>query len=65
MKTIWGLKETVKVRLDLKKANTRPELHPRQVGSDTIILLVVPYVLTKVEKAKFMNPMRHLRTPNN
>ena len=27
MKTIWGLKDNLKVRMDLAEANIRPELH--------------------------------------
>ena len=65
MKTIWGLKDTLKVRLDLQEANIRPELHPKHVGNDTVALPVAPYVLSKVEKAKFIKTIRNLKTPSN
>ena len=65
MKTIWGLKDTLKVRLDLKEASIRPELHPKPGGNDTIILPVAPYVLSKVEKSKFIKTIRNLKTPSN
>ena len=65
MKTIWGLKDTLKVQLDLQEANIHPELHPKHVGNDTVALPVAPYVLSKVEKAKFIKTIRNLKTPSN
>ena len=65
MKTVWGLKDTLKVRLDLKEASIRPKLHPKPGGNDTIILPVAPYVLSKVEKSKFIKTIRNLKTPSN
>jgi hypothetical protein len=65
MKTIWGLKDTLKVRLDLKEAKIRPELHPKHGANDTIILPVALYVLSKAEKGTFIKTIRNLKTPSN
>lgn len=37
MKTIWGLKDTLKVRLVMKEMNIRPELHPMDDGGNESI----------------------------
>ena len=66
MKTIWGVRDTLKARLDLKEANIRPHLHPlpgRKPGY--VVLPTAPYVLSKEEKAKFIDTIRNLKTPTN
>lgn len=66
MKTIWGVRDTLKARLDLKEANIRQYLHPlpgRKPGS--VVLPTAPYVLSKEEKAKFIDIIRNLKTPTN
>ena len=52
--------------LDLKEANIRPHLHPhpgRKPGY--VVLHTAPYVLSKEEKAKFIDTIRNLKTPTN
>ena len=66
MKTIWGVRDTLKARLNLKEANIRPHLHPlpgRKPGY--VVLPTTPYVLSKEEKAKFLDILRNLKTPTN
>ena len=66
MKTIWGLKDTLKVRLDMKEANIRPELHPVDDGGNGVTVLpAAPYVLSKSEKTGFLKIIRELKTPSN
>jgi hypothetical protein len=64
LKTIWGLKDTLKVWLDLKEANKRAELHPVDVVRTSAVLLPrAPYVLTKAEKQMFVKIVQNLKTP--
>lgn len=66
LKTIWGLKDSLKVRLDLTEVNIRPELHPipgKKPGS--LALPAAPYVLSKKEKEIFVGILRGLKTPSN
>jgi hypothetical protein len=66
LKTIWGLKDTLKVRLDLKEANIRAELHPVDVVRTGAVLLPrAPYVLMKAEKQMFVKIVQNLKTPTN
>lgn len=41
MKTICGLKDTLKVHLDMKEANIRPEFHPLDDGGNGVTFLPV------------------------
>ena len=66
MKTIWGHRDTLKARLDLKEARIRPHLHPllgRKPRS--MVLLATPYVLSKEEKVKFLDTIHSLKTSTN
>jgi hypothetical protein len=66
IKTIWGLKDNLKVRLDLEEANIRPELHAVPGGaSRTLLIPRAPYILSGAEKAVFTNIIRGLKTPSN
>ena len=66
IKTIWGLKDTLKSRLDLEEPKIRSELHPVWHGANgTILLSVAPYVLSKLEKTKFIKTICRLKTPSN
>ena len=66
MKIIWGLKDTLKVRLDMKEVNIRPKLHPMGDGRSGLTLLpTASYVMTKSEKTMFIKTIRELKTPNN
>lgn len=65
MKTIWGLKDTLKVRLDMKK-QIRPGLHPVDDGGNGVtVLSVTPYVLSKSENTVFLKIICELMTPSN
>jgi len=66
MKTIWGHRDTLKARLDLKEARIRPHLHPL-LGKNprSVVLLVAPYVLSKEETVIFLDTIRSLKTPTN
>jgi hypothetical protein len=66
MKTLFGEKDALKVRMDLKEGNIRPHLWPipgRKPGSLT--LPQVSYVLTKKEKEVFVDVVRQLKTPTH
>jgi hypothetical protein len=66
MKFLFGEKDTLKVRMDLKEANIRPHLWPipgKNQGSLT--LPQAPYVLTKKEKEVFVDVVRQLKTPTH
>ena len=66
MKTIWGLKDNLKVRLDLAEANIRPELHAVAGGAGgTLLIPRAPYILSRAEKVVFTNIIRGLKTPSN
>jgi len=66
MKTIWGLKDTLKVRLDMAEAEIQLELHPIDGGPGGPWLLPqAPYVLSKEEKALFLKIICDLKTPRN
>jgi len=66
MKTIWRLKDTLKVRLDIKKTNIRPKLHPIEDGANgRTLLLIAPYILSKLEKTMFIKIIRMLKTSTN
>jgi hypothetical protein len=66
IKTIWGIKDTLKVRLDMKEANIRPELHPVEDGRSGLTLLpTASYVMSKSEKTMFIQNIRELKTPSN
>jgi len=66
IKTIWGIKDTLKVQLDMKEANIRPELHPVEDGRSGLTLLpTAPYVMSKSEKTMFIQNIRELKTPSN
>jgi hypothetical protein len=63
MKTIFGKKDILKVRMDLQEPNIQPYLWPipgRKPGSLT--LPQAPYVLTKNEKEVFVDVVRQLKT---
>ena len=46
IKTNWGLKDNLKVRLDLEEANIRPELHVVPGGArGTLLIPKAPYIL--------------------
>lgn len=66
MKTIFGEKDTLGVRLDMKEAGIRKHLWPiigNQPGS--VILPRSSYVMTKEERAVFVEQVRALRTPTH
>jgi hypothetical protein len=66
MKTIWGLKDTLKVRLDMAEAEIRSDLHAVEGGPGGAWLLPqAPYVLSEEEKALFVKIIRDLKTPSN
>ena len=66
MKTIWGLKDNLKVWMDLVKANIRPELHAVFDGArGTLLIPRASYILSRVEKVAFTNIIRGLKTPSN
>ena len=66
MKTIWGLKDNLKVRMDLVEANMRPELHAVPGGTrETLFIPRAPYILSRAEKVVFTNIIRGLKTPSN
>ena len=51
MKTIWGLKDNLKVRMDLAEANIRPELHTVLSGArGTLLIPRAPYILSRAKK---------------
>lgn len=64
MKTIFGEKDTLGSRMDMKEAGIRKHLWPvpgKKPGS--AILPRSPYVLTKEERQGFVDQVRSLRTP--
>jgi hypothetical protein len=66
IKTIWGLRDTLKVRLDMELAKIKPELHPVDGGVGGALLVPrVPYVLSKGEKALFVKIIHDLKIPSN
>ena len=66
MKTIWGLKDTLKVWLDMAEAEIRSDLHAVEGGPGGAWLLPqAPYVLSREEKALFVKIIRDLKTPSN
>ena len=66
MNTIWGIKDTLKVRLDMKEVNIRPELHPVEDGRSGLTLLpTASYVMTKSKETMFIKTIRELKTPSN
>ena len=66
IKTIWDLKDNLKVRLDLEEANIRPELHTIPGGArGTLLIPRALYILLGAEKAVFTNIIRGLKTPSN
>jgi len=66
MQTIWDQKDTLKVRLDLQEAKIRPNLHPYPGNRDgSLVLPQAPYVLTKEEKAVFIDVIRKMKTPTH
>ena len=66
MKTIFGEKDTIGVRLDMKEAGIRKHLWP-VAGSKpgSVILPRSSYVLTKEEREVFVEQVRALRTPTH
>ena len=63
MKFLFGKKDTLKVRMDLKKTNIRPYLWPiLEKKQGTLTLSQVPYVLTKKDKEVFVDIVRQLKT---
>jgi hypothetical protein len=66
LKTIWGLKDTLKSRFDMEEAEIRSDLHAVEGGAGGALLLPwAPYVLSKAEKALFVKTIRGLKTPSN
>lgn len=66
VKTIWGLKDNLKVLMDLAEANIRPELHAISGGAEgTLLIPRAPYILSRAEKVVFTNIIRGLKTPSN
>ena len=66
MKTIWSLKDNLKVRMDLAKANIRPELHAVSGGAKgTLLIPRAPYILSRAQNVVFTNIIRGLKTPSN
>ena len=64
MKFLFGEKDTVKVRTDLKEANIRPHLWPIPGKKHrSLTLPQFSYVLTKKEKEVFVDVVRQLKTP--
>jgi hypothetical protein len=64
IKTIWGIKDTLKVLLDLQEENIRSHLHlvpGRRTGC--LILPTTPYVLKREEKKIFVGIIQGLKTP--
>jgi hypothetical protein len=63
-KTIFGEKDTLNVRLDMKEAGIRKHLWPVQGKKPgSVILPQSSYVLTKGEREVFVDQVRSLRTP--
>ena len=65
MKTIFGKKDTVGVRLNMKEAGIRRHLWPvsgRKQGC--VILPRSSYVLTEEEREVFVDQLRSLQTPS-
>jgi hypothetical protein len=65
MKTIWGLKETLKSWLDMEETNMRPNLHVVHGVNGTIFLPTTLYVLSREEKIVFVGIVQGLKTPTN
>ena len=64
MKTIFGEKDTLGARLDMKEAGIHKHLWPvRGVKPGSVILPRSSYVLTKEERQVFVDQVRSLRTP--
>ncbi len=65
MKTIFGEKDTLGVRLDMKEAGIRKHLWPvRGKKHGSVILPRSSYVLTEEERKVFVDQLRSLRTPS-
>ena len=66
VKFLFGEKDTLKVRMDLKEANVRPQLWPI-IGKKprSLTLPQVSYVLTKEKKEAFANVVRQLKPPTH
>jgi hypothetical protein len=66
MKTILGLKDTLKVRLDMEEAKIKSKLHAVDGGARRVLLLLqAQYVLSKGEKVLFVKIIHDLKTPSN
>jgi hypothetical protein len=66
IKTIWGLKDTLKVWLDMEEDKIISELHAIDGGARGVLLLPhAPYVLSKGEKALFVKIIHDLKIPSN
>ena len=64
MKTIFGEKDTLGARLDMKEVGICKHLWPiRGVKPDSVIFPRSSYVLTKEERQVFVDQVRSLRTP--
>lgn len=66
MKTIWSLKDNLKVWLDLEEANIKPKLHAFHGGAKgTLLIPRAPYILPGAENDTFTNIIHGLKTPSN
>ena len=64
IKTIWGSKDILKVRMDLVKENICHNLHPILGRKNrSLILLSAPNMLTREEKKIFVDIVQGLKTP--
>ena len=67
IKTLFGDKDTPKVRLDMEARNIRPHLWLRRTGEDTnrAYMPNAKYVLSKPDRAKFLQILRSLKMPRH
>jgi hypothetical protein len=65
IKTIWGVKDSLKLQLDMLEIKIRPHLHFFPGTNGTILLPAAPYVLSKDEKLIFLGIISDMKTPTN
>ena len=65
MKIIWGVKNTLKLWLDIQETKIWPHLHLVPACNGTILFLAASYVLSKDEKFVFLSIIQDQKTPIN
>ena len=65
LKTLFGEKDSAAVRLDLQHRNIRRHLWLRRVNDQAQRAYIpdAPYVLSKVQREKFLDCLKRLRLP--